>query len=293
MFGKLLCTAAAAAFCLFCVFANHLLAFPFPSADLVPSPPLRFLPAAARAAGTAAAAAAVGVATGAAAAPAAAAPAAGTAPTGTGGGTITTLVPQKSELTLLCERFQQQFGHLQPDGSPTLLMLNDVAEVLGVPRRRLYDVINVFESIEVGGLSLPGLGWVGRGGRLGVRVLVGGTVEGGGLGGEEEGWQKHYFPAQQPLVVPAASPCQLQWQGGYDSPGLQDPCTSYPEDSLLAPTPWPLQTLAPFLKPSTCPLHSAHPVSPFCELSFPPPDASPPLLTCPALPCRSCAAWAS
>ena len=58
-------------------------------------------------------------------------------------------MPQKSELTLLCERFQQQFGHLQPDGSPTLLMLNDVAEVLGVPRRRLYDVINVFESIEV------------------------------------------------------------------------------------------------------------------------------------------------
>ena len=57
--------------------------------------------------------------------------------------------PQKSELTHLCERFQFQFGHLQPDGSPTLLMLNDVAEALGVPRRRLYDVINVFESIEV------------------------------------------------------------------------------------------------------------------------------------------------
>jgi NADH:ubiquinone oxidoreductase subunit E len=58
-------------------------------------------------------------------------------------------VPAKSELTLLCERFQQQFGHLQPDGSPNSLMLNDVAEALGVPRRRLYDVINVFESIEV------------------------------------------------------------------------------------------------------------------------------------------------
>lgn len=56
---------------------------------------------------------------------------------------------QKSELTLLCERFMHQFGHLQPDGSPTQLMLNDVAEALGVARRRLYDVINVFESINV------------------------------------------------------------------------------------------------------------------------------------------------
>ena len=62
--------------------------------------------------------------------------------------------PAKSELTVLCERFQQQFGYLQPDGSPNLLMLNDVAEQLGVPRRRLYDVINVFESIEVGGVGL-------------------------------------------------------------------------------------------------------------------------------------------
>lgn len=37
---------------------------------------------------------------------------------------------------------------LQADGTPNMLMLNDVAEALGVPRRRLYDVINVFESIE-------------------------------------------------------------------------------------------------------------------------------------------------
>lgn len=44
-------------------------------------------------------------------------------------------------------RFNSQLP--QADGSPNSLMLNDVAEALGVPRRRLYDVINVFESIEV------------------------------------------------------------------------------------------------------------------------------------------------
>lgn len=57
--------------------------------------------------------------------------------------------PVKSELTVLCERFQQQFGYLHPDGTPNALVLTSVAEALGVPRRRLYDVINVFESIEV------------------------------------------------------------------------------------------------------------------------------------------------
>jgi hypothetical protein len=60
-----------------------------------------------------------------------------------------TSASSKSELTNLCEKFLSAFGHLHPDGSASLLMLNDVAETLGVPRRRLYDVINVFESIDI------------------------------------------------------------------------------------------------------------------------------------------------
>lgn len=66
----------------------------------------------------------------------------------------------------------------QADGSPNQLMLNDVAEALGVPRRRLYDVINVFESIEVS-----------RGG-------IGQGADGGVWGGElERGAHKQCQPS--------------------------------------------------------------------------------------------------
>ena len=55
----------------------------------------------------------------------------------------------KSELTRLSEMFQACFGHLSPSGGPTRMRLNDIVEALGVPRRRMYDVINVLESLEV------------------------------------------------------------------------------------------------------------------------------------------------
>lgn len=45
-------------------------------------------------------------------------------------GSAATPAPPKSELTVLCERFQQLFGYLNPDGSPNMLLLNDVAEGL-------------------------------------------------------------------------------------------------------------------------------------------------------------------
>ena len=57
--------------------------------------------------------------------------------------------PCKSELMLLCERFQERFGRLSSNGKPTKIHLNECAIALGVPRRRLYDIINVFEAAEV------------------------------------------------------------------------------------------------------------------------------------------------
>ena len=58
-------------------------------------------------------------------------------------------VPQKSELTSLCERFLHHYCHLNADGSPSTLVLTDVATSLGVSRRRIYDIINVLEAIDV------------------------------------------------------------------------------------------------------------------------------------------------
>ncbi len=50
---------------------------------------------------------------------------------------------------MLCDRFIRKFGHLGPGGAPAEIMLNNVAAQLGVPRRRLYDIINVMEAVEV------------------------------------------------------------------------------------------------------------------------------------------------
>lgn len=57
--------------------------------------------------------------------------------------------PCKSGLLLLCERFTQRFGQLTADGQPSSLLLNEVAAALDVPRRRLYDILNVLEAVEV------------------------------------------------------------------------------------------------------------------------------------------------
>ncbi|KAK9918231.1 hypothetical protein WJX75_002424 [Coccomyxa subellipsoidea] len=55
--------------------------------------------------------------------------------------------PCKSELMLLCEKFQARFGG--PQAGPALILLNEAAIELAVPRRRLYDIINVLEAVEI------------------------------------------------------------------------------------------------------------------------------------------------
>jgi hypothetical protein len=59
------------------------------------------------------------------------------------------LAAGKSELTVLAERFRHEFCTDQAIGRD--VNLNDVASTLGVPRRRLYDIVNVLEALQVGG----------------------------------------------------------------------------------------------------------------------------------------------
>jgi len=57
--------------------------------------------------------------------------------------------PCKSELMLLCERFQEMYGGDATNEDPTEIRLNTAAEKLNVARRRLYDIINVLEAVEI------------------------------------------------------------------------------------------------------------------------------------------------
>ena len=55
----------------------------------------------------------------------------------------------KSDLLLLCERFQAAYGRAAGGGARAPICLNAAAVELGVPRRRLYDIMNVLEAVEV------------------------------------------------------------------------------------------------------------------------------------------------
>ena len=49
---------------------------------------------------------------------------------------------------LLCERFRDRFANA-PQGAACRIDLNECATVLGVARRRLYDITIVYEAAEV------------------------------------------------------------------------------------------------------------------------------------------------
>ena len=48
-------------------------------------------------------------------------------------------------LGLLCESFLREYGQ----GGPTIISLDQAARKLGVERRRIYDIVNVLESVEI------------------------------------------------------------------------------------------------------------------------------------------------
>ena len=103
--------------------------------------------------------------------------------------------PCKSGLTLLCERFTARFGGCGVGGEGNEgggevavgepLRLDDVAAALSVPRRRLYDIINVLESVGIvaraGKLTHA---WKGPAGLPSLLAEL--AAEGNGKGGGDE-----------------------------------------------------------------------------------------------------------
>ncbi|XP_017287033.1 transcription factor E2F7 [Kryptolebias marmoratus] len=69
---------------------------------------------------------------------------------------------QKS-LGLLCQKFLALYPDYPPPHSPIWISLDEVATSLGVERRRIYDIVNVLESLSiVGRIAKNSYTWYGR-----------------------------------------------------------------------------------------------------------------------------------
>uniref|UniRef100_A0A3Q1GCK6 Transcription factor E2F7 n=1 Tax=Acanthochromis polyacanthus TaxID=80966 RepID=A0A3Q1GCK6_9TELE len=69
---------------------------------------------------------------------------------------------QKS-LGLLCQKFLALYPDYPPPHSPIWISLDEVANSLGVERRRIYDIVNVLESLTiVGRIAKNSYTWYGR-----------------------------------------------------------------------------------------------------------------------------------
>ena len=55
---------------------------------------------------------------------------------------------QKS-LGLLCDKFVQRFPESVPEGDKCEIHLDDLAKQMGTERRRIYDIVNVLESVQM------------------------------------------------------------------------------------------------------------------------------------------------
>ena len=55
---------------------------------------------------------------------------------------------QKS-LGLLCDKFVKRFPESVPEGEKCEIHLDDLAKQMGTERRRIYDIVNVLESVQM------------------------------------------------------------------------------------------------------------------------------------------------